>query len=66
MILRGIIKLPKIWICAAPLVMALIGQLFELIPLPFKGVGSGFESLGWMLMFIAGIKYINSNKKKKK
>ena len=61
MILRGIIKLPKIWICAAPLVMAFIGQLFELIPLPFKGIGSGFESLGWMLMFIAGIKYINSN-----
>ena len=32
-------------------------------PLPFKGIGSGFESLGWMLMFIAGIKYINSKQK---
>ncbi|MCR4847162.1 MAG: hypothetical protein K5865_10530 [Eubacterium sp.] len=36
-------------------------SVIKRMKLPFKGIGSGFESLGWMLMFIAGIKYINSN-----
>lgn len=57
LIMRRVISAPKIWVIAAPLVTALIGQIIELIPLPFKGIGSGFESLGWMLMFIVGIKY---------
>lgn len=57
LIIRRVISAPKIWVIAAPLVTALIGQIIELIPLPFKGIGSGFESLGWMLMFIVGMKY---------
>ena len=34
-----------------------------LIPLPFKGINSGFETLGWMLMFVCGIKLIKSIEK---
>lgn len=60
LIIRKTIPLSKKWILAAPLVTAGIGQLLELIPLPFAGIGSGFESLGWMLMFIGGIKYLDS------
>ena len=65
LILRRTIDLPKIWIIAAPLLTALIGQILELIPLPFKGIGSGFETLGWMLVFIGGIKHIRNTKRDK-
>ena len=58
LVLRKVIDLPKIWIIAAPLLTALIGQILELIPLPFNGIGSGFETLGWMLIFIGGIRHI--------
>lgn len=58
LIIRKTIPLSKKWMMAAPLVTAGIGQLFELIPLPFAGIGSGFESLGWMLMFVGGIRYL--------
>ena len=57
------IDLPKIWIIAAPLLTALIGQILELIPLPFKGICSGFETLGWMLVFIGGIRHIRNTKR---
>lgn len=62
LVLRKVIDLPKIWIIAAPLLTALIGQILELIPLPFKGIGSGFETLGWMLIFIGGIRHIRKRK----
>lgn len=55
---RRVIDLPKIWILAAPLLTALIGQILGLIPMPFKGIGSGFETLGWLLMFVGGIGHI--------
>ncbi|MBR1797736.1 MAG: hypothetical protein IJ757_06980 [Clostridiales bacterium] len=58
LVVRGVIPAPKVWLMAAPLLTALIGQIIELIPLPFNGIGSGFESLGWMLMFVAGIRYV--------
>ena len=61
---RNVVYLPKIWIIAAPLLTALIGQIFELIPFPFKGIGSGFETLGWMLMFVGGIIHIRNCKVK--
>ena len=61
---RKVVDLPKIWIIAAPLLTALIGQIFELIPLPFKGIGSGFETFGWMLMFVGGIIHIRNCKVK--
>ena len=54
------IPVSKVWILAAPLIMAGIGTLLDLLPLPFSGINSGFESLGWMMMFVCGIRYIRS------
>ncbi len=55
MVLRGRFKITKIWVLAAPLVVAGIGFLLEIIiPWHFNGFCSGFESLGWMIMFLGG------------
>ena len=58
LIVRRIIPVSKWWILAAPIITAGIGTAIDLLPLPFSGFNSGFESLGWMLMFICGIGYI--------
>lgn len=65
LILRKVLPVSKWWILASPLLTAGIGTLFdELIPLPFNGLNSGFETLGWMLMFVCGIRHIKSITKK--
>ncbi len=47
---------------AAPLLVAGIGFLLEMIlPLPFNGFASGFESLGWIMMFLGGIRAIKND-----
>ena len=47
------------WILAAPLIVAGIGYVLELlIPWPFNGFVSGFESFGWMVMFLGGRKLV--------
>ena len=49
----------KLWILAAPLIVAGIGYLLELlIPWPFNGFASGFESFGWIVMFFGGRKLV--------
>ena len=59
LILRGTFALGKIWILAAPLIVAGIGYLMEiLIPWPFNGFVSGFESFGWIVMFLGGRKLV--------
>jgi hypothetical protein len=59
LILRGIFALKKSWILAAPLVVAGIGYVLELlIPWPFNGFVSGFESFGWIVMFLGGRKLV--------
>ena len=59
LILRGTFALKKIWILAAPLIVAGIGYLMEiLIPWPFNGFVSGFESFGWIVMFLGGRKLV--------
>lgn len=55
LILLRVFPVSRWWICAAPLISAGIGTVLELLPLPFAGINSGFESLGWMLMFVCGI-----------
>lgn len=55
LILLRVFPVSKWWILAAPLLSAGIGTVLELLPLPFSGINSGFESLGWMLMFVCGI-----------
>ena len=43
----------------AALIVAGIGYLLELfIPWPFNGFVSGFESLGWIVMFLGGRKLV--------
>ena len=59
LIWRGTFALKKWWILAAPLIVAGIGYVLELlIPWPFNGFVSGFESFGWMVMFLGGRKLV--------
>ncbi len=59
LILRGTFALKKVWILAAPLVVAGIGYLLEiLLPWQFNGFCSGFESFGWIVMFMGGRKMV--------
>ena len=59
LILRGTFPLKKTWILASPLIIAGIGYLMEiLIPWPFNGFVSGFESFGWIVMFLGGRKLV--------
>ena len=58
-ILKGVLPLKKVWVLAAPLLIAGIGFLLEWsLPLPFNGFSSGFESLGWIIMFLGGIQAV--------
>ncbi len=59
LILRGTFPLKKTWILTSPLIVAGIGYLLEyLIPWPFNGFVSGFESFGWIVMFFGGRKLV--------
>jgi hypothetical protein len=59
LIWKGTFALKKTWILAAPLIVAGIGYLLELlIPWPFNGFVSGFESFGWIVMFLGGRKLV--------
>ena len=61
-VLKGLLPLEKTWALAAPLVIACIGFLLEwVLPLPFNGLSSGFESFGWIVMFLGGIKAIKND-----
>lgn len=57
LVVKQAIPCSKAWLLAAPLVTALIGQVFSALQIGFKGIDSGFESLGWLLMFAAAVKY---------
>ncbi|MBR2677191.1 MAG: hypothetical protein IKE28_09815 [Solobacterium sp.] len=66
LILKRTFALNRIWILAAPLIVAGIGYLLELmIPLPFNGLVSGFESFGWIVMFLGGRKLVLQAMQKK-
>ena len=59
LVMKGILPLKKAWVLAAPLLIAGIGFLLEMIlPLPFNGFSSGFESFGWIVMFLGGIQAV--------
>ncbi|MCM1127259.1 MAG: hypothetical protein NC429_12405 [Lachnospiraceae bacterium] len=65
LILKGILPLKKAWLFAAPLLIAGMGFLLEaLLPLPFNGFASGFESFGWIVMFLGGIKCVKEGEKR--
>ena len=61
---RGVLPLKKRWVLAAPLLVAGMGFLLEMIlPLPFNGFASGFESFGWIVMFLGGIQAIKNDER---
>lgn len=66
LVLKRVIPFSKAWVLAPPLVMALIGQIFSVFKIGFKGIDSGFESLGWLLMFVAAIKFAGIMQRKVK
>ena len=61
---KGVLPLKKRWVLAAPLLVAGMGFLLEMIlPLPFNGFASGFESFGWIVMFLGGIQAIKKDER---
>jgi len=61
MVVRGTFGIKKTWILAAPLIVAGIGYLIEIVfPWQFNGFCSGFESMGWMIMFVGGRQMIKN------
>ena len=65
LVLKGVLPLKKIWVLAAPLLIAGIGFLLEwILPLPFNGLSAGFESFGWIVMFLGGIRAIKNDERK--
>ena len=49
MILKGMIPIKKIYIICNPIIIAVLGNLANYIA---SGLDSGFESLGWLLMYL--------------
>lgn len=49
MVAKGMLPLRKIALICNPLVIALLGQLMNLIA---EGLDSGFESFGWLLLYL--------------
>ena len=61
MVVRGTFGIKKTWILAALLIVAGIGYLIEIVfPWQFNGFCSGFESMGWMIMFVGGRQMIKN------
>lgn len=49
MVVKGILPIRKIALICNPLIVALLGQLMNLIA---EGLDSGFESFGWLLLYL--------------
>lgn len=49
MVVKGMVPVKKIALICNPLIIALVGQLMNLIA---EGMDSGFESFGWLLMYL--------------
>ena len=49
MVVKGMLPVKKIALICNPLIIALVGQLMNLIA---EGLDSGFESFGWLLMYL--------------
>ena len=49
MVVRGMLPVRKIALICNPLIIALFGQLMNLIA---EGLDSGFESFGWLLLYL--------------
>ena len=61
MILKGMLPVKKIALVCNPVIIALAGQLMNLIA---EGLDSGFESFGWLLMYlVCAIKLVGKEEK---
>ena len=49
MVVKGLLPVNKIALICNPIIIALLGQLMNLIA---EGLDSGFESFGWLLMYL--------------
>ena len=49
MVFKGLLPVKKIAFICCPIAMVIVGQLMNLIA---EGADSGFESLGWLLMYL--------------
>ena len=49
MVVKGMLPVRKVALICNPLIVALLGQLMNLIA---EGLDSGFESFGWLLMYL--------------
>ncbi len=49
MVVKGMLPVGKIALICNPLIVALLGQLMNLVA---EGLDSGFESLGWLLLYL--------------
>ena len=49
MIVKGKLPIPKLALLCNPLVIALLGQLTNVVA---EGLDAGFESLGWLVMYL--------------
>lgn len=58
MTVKGLIPVKKWMLIFNPLCIALIGQIIEMLPFPVNGVDSGFESLGWLTMYLVSALYL--------
>lgn len=57
LVLKKTVPVSNLWALASPLGLALLGQIFSALKIGFKGIDAGFESLGWLLMFVAAAKF---------
>ena len=49
MVVKGVLPVRKIALICNPMIVALLGQLMNLIA---EGLDSGFESFGWLLLYL--------------
>ena len=49
MVVKGMLPVKKIALICNPVIIMLLGQLTNVI---FEGMDSGFESFGWLLMYL--------------
>ena len=61
MVVKGMLPLKKLALICNPLIVALLGQLMNLIR---EGLDSGFESFGWLLLYlVCAMKLVGSRER---
>ena len=62
MVVKGVLPVRKIALICNPMIVALLGQLMNLIA---EGLDSGFESFGWLLLYlVCAMKLVGKDEKR--